>query len=370
MRPLIATALAVLALATTASAQQPDPKDSEAVVATELGTFRFEFLPDVAPDHVAQFIRLARQGYYDGSAFFRVFANGLIQGGDPLLKDPNTQRVLWGTGGLNLLPAELSDTRHVAGIVSTVSIPDKPDSDGAQFFVCVSPQPALNGKYSAFGRVTEGMHVVEAISRVPFGPDDKTEKPVRIVKVTIEPKPKNPFADVPVADLHRTVTLKTTLGTLRIEMHPEWAPETVRNFLTLAQTGWYNGTSFHRVVKGFVAQGGSDDSRSAHPDEVPGEQWVHALKGEFRDDVKHERGIVSMARADDPDSATTSFFLVLGAAAHLDGKYAAFGKVIDGMEVLDAFDKLEVNGETPAQRIELISATVDPVEQTVAPAKQ
>jgi peptidyl-prolyl cis-trans isomerase B (cyclophilin B) len=205
------------------------------------------------------------------------------------------------------------------------------------------------------------MSVVEAISQVPVGPDDKTEKPVRIVKVTIEPKPTNPFADVPVAGLHRTVTLKTTLGTLRIEMHPEWAPETVRNFLTLAQTGWYNGTAFHRVVKGFVAQGGSDDSRTGHAD-VPGEQWVHALKGEFRDDVKHERGIVSMARGDDPDSATTSFFLVLGTAAHLDGKYAAFGKVIEGMDVLDAFDKLEVNGESPVQRIELISATVDPVE--------
>jgi cyclophilin family peptidyl-prolyl cis-trans isomerase len=363
-------ALTLFAAATAAHAQglipkpnQPNPADSEAVVTTDLGAFRFEFLPDVAPEHVAQFIRVAREGYYDGSAFFRVFANGLIQGGDPLLKDPNTQRVLWGTGGLNMLAAELSDTKHDRGIVSTVSIPNKPDSDGAQFFVCVSPQPALDGKYSAFGRVTEGMHVVEAISRVPVGPDDFTLTPVRIVRVTIEPKPKNPFADVPVADLHRTVTLKTTLGTLRIEMHPEWAPETVRNFLTLAQTGWYNGTAFHRVVKGFVAQGGTDDSRIGNAD-APGAQWVHTLKGEFRDDVKHERGIVSMARGDDPDSATTSFFLMLGAAPHLDGKYSAFGKVIEGMDVLDAFDKLEVNGESPVQRIELISATVDPVSQS------
>ncbi len=226
------------------------------MVNTELGTFRFEFFPDKAPKHVEQFIRLARQGYYDGSAFFRVFANGLIQGGDPLLKDAKTQRVLWGTGGLNLLSPEFSDVKHERGIVSTVSIPGKADSDGAQFFVCVSPQPALDGKYSVFGQVTEGLHVVEAISRVPVRSDEKTEKPVRILTVTIEPKKKEPLADTPASELNRTVTMKTTLGIIKIQLQPDWAPETVRNFLTLTESGWYNGTAFHRVVKGFVAQGG------------------------------------------------------------------------------------------------------------------
>jgi cyclophilin family peptidyl-prolyl cis-trans isomerase len=363
----IAVSISVLLLGCGAlCAQQPSSaqqstsaSDLEAVVNTDLGTFRFEFLPDKAPKHVEQFLRLARQGYYDGSAFFRVFANGLIQGGDPLLKDAKTQRILWGTGGLNLLASELSDVKHERGIVSTVSIPNKPDSDGAQFFVCVSPQPALDGKYSAYGRVTEGMHVVESISRVPVGPDDMTEKPVRIVKITIEPKKKEPFADTPVAQLNRTVTMKTTLGTVKIQLQPDWAPETVRNFLTLTESGWYNGTAFHRVMKGFVAQGGMGDTRTTDSD-VPGDRWVHNIKGEFKDGVKHERGIVSMARGDDPNSASTSFFLMLGAAPHLDGQYAAFGKVIEGMDVLDAFDKLEVNGETPMQRVEIISATVDP----------
>jgi len=200
-------------------AQQPSsPSDLEAVVETDLGTFRFEFAADKAPKHVDQFIRLARQGFYDGSAFFRIFANGLIQGGDPLLKDPKTPRNLWGTGGLSLLPSEFSDMKHERGVVSTVSIPNKPDSDGAQFFVCIAPQPPLDGKYSAFGRVTEGMRVVEAISRVPATPDQITETPVRIRKITIEPKEKEPFADTPVSQLHRTVTMKTTLGTIRIEM--------------------------------------------------------------------------------------------------------------------------------------------------------
>jgi cyclophilin family peptidyl-prolyl cis-trans isomerase len=360
MRTVCRLLIAIVLAGGALYAQPSSPSDLEAVVTTDLGVFRFEFLPDKAPNHVEQFIRLARQGYYDGSAFFRVFANGLIQGGDPLLKDAKTPRVLWGTGGLNLLASEFTDVKHERGIVSTVSIPNKPDSDGAQFFVCVSPQPALDGNYSAFGRVTEGMHVVEAISRIPVASDQMAEKPVRILKVTIEPKKKEPFADTPVSQLNRTVTMKTTLGVIKIQMQPDWAPETVRNFLMLTATGWYNGTAFHRVVKGFVAQGGMGDTRTNNNAEVPGDRWVHNIKGEFRDDVKHERGIVSMARGDDPDSASTSFFLMLGAAPHLDGKYAAFGKIMEGMDVLDAFDKLEVNGEAPVQRVEIISATVDP----------
>ena len=91
--------------------------DLEAVVATDLGTFRFEFAPDKAPKHVEQFIARARQGYYDGSAFHRVVANGIIQGGDPLLKNPRTPKVQWGTGGLSLLANEFSDLKHERGVV-------------------------------------------------------------------------------------------------------------------------------------------------------------------------------------------------------------------------------------------------------------
>jgi cyclophilin family peptidyl-prolyl cis-trans isomerase len=323
-----------------------------------MGTFRFEFAPDKAPKHVEQFIRLARQGYYDGGAFFRVIANGIIQGGDPLLKDPKTPRTLWGTGGLNMLAGEYSDMKHERGVVSTVAVPGKPDSDGSQFFVCVYPQPPLDGKYSAFGRVTEGMEVVEKISQIPAGDNGMAQSPVRINSITIEKKKVMPFSDATVDQLRRTVTVKTTLGTIRIKMEPDWAPNHVRNFLMLTETGWYNGTAFHRVVKGFVAQGGMGDERltgAGHP----ADRWVHSLKGEFRDGVKHTRGIVSMARSDDPDSATTSFFLMLGDAPHLDGKYSAFGRVIEGLDVLDAFDKEPVNGEAPVRRLEIIEATID-----------
>jgi peptidyl-prolyl cis-trans isomerase B (cyclophilin B) len=101
------------------------------------------------------------------------------------------------------------------------------------------------------------------------------------------------------------------------------------------------------------------DARAGGPNHAAN-RWVRPLKAEFRPDLKHVRGIVSMARGDDPDSATTSFFLVLGPAPHLDGQYTAFGRVVAGMEVLDAFEKEEVNGETPKRRLELIEATIDP----------
>lgn len=330
------------------------PKDLEAVVTTDLGLFRFEFAPDKAPKHVEQFIRLARDGYYDGSAFFRVVANGIIQGGDPLLKNPKTAKNLWGTGGLNLLPSEFSDLKHERGVVSTVRLPNKPESDGAQFFVCVVPQPPLDGQYSAFGRVTEGMDVVERISQAPADANGVVNQPVRILSIKIEPKKVQPFLNATLDEMRKTVTMKTTLGTMRIKMEPDWAPENVRNFLMLVSTGWYNGTPFHRIVKGFVVQGGTAGTRTH-----PADRWIHPVKGEFRADVKHDRDIVSMAHGDDPNSATTSFFIVLGPASNLDGQYSAFGRVVDGLDVLDAFEKEEVDGETPKRRLEIIEATIE-----------
>jgi peptidyl-prolyl cis-trans isomerase B (cyclophilin B) len=91
----------------------------------------------------------------------------------------------------------------------------------------------------------------------------------------------------------------------------------------------------------------------------PADRWVHPLKGEFRTDVQHVRGIVSMARTDEPDSATTSFFLMLGPAPHLDGEYTAFGRIVEGMDVLAAFEKEEVDGETPRRRLEITGAKVE-----------
>jgi peptidyl-prolyl cis-trans isomerase B (cyclophilin B) len=126
----------------------------------------------------------------------------------------------------------------------------------------------------------------------------------------------------------------------------------------LASTGWYNRTAFHRLAKDFVLQGGMGNTRpegASHP----ADRWVHPLKAEFRPDVKHVRGIVSMARGSDPDSASTSFFLMLGPAPHLDNQYTAFGRIVDGLDVLAEFEKEEVDGETPKRRLEIIEAMVE-----------
>lgn len=355
-------ALLVLALgAFTLGAQTAagPAEEREAVVVTDLGTFRFAFAPEKAPRHVEQFIRLAGEGYYDGSAFFRVVLNGIIQGGDPLLKDPKAKRELWGTGGLRLLKSEFSDLKHEQGTVETVRVPGEADSDGAQFFVCVYPQPSLDGQYSVFGKLTEGLDVVAKISQTPADANGIALEPVRIRRITIEPKRHAPFRDATAAELKRTVTLETTLGTMRLETMPEWAPEHVRQFLNLVAEGWYDHTGFHRLAKGFVLQGGMGyyrEPRVAHQ----ADRWVKTLKAEFRDDVRHEKGVVSMAHGDDPDSATTSFFVMLADTPTLDGKYSAFARVIEGLDILPLFEQEEVDGETPVRRLELVRATLDP----------
>jgi len=330
----------------------------EAVITTDMGAIRFEFLPDKALKHVQQFVRNARAGFYDGSAFHRVIPRGIIQGGDPLLKDAKTPRGRWGTGALGQLPDEFSDVKHVRGTVSTVRIPDKPNSGGAQFFICDSPQPALDGQYSAFGQVTEGIDVVEKISLAPADDQQKTIDPVRIIKITIEPKKTEPFKTATVAEMRREVLLHTSLGDITVALDPELAPEHVRNFLKLVETGWYDHTSFHRIIPGFVVQGGMGATRlpeKAHP----ADRWVHKLKGEFSQ-RPHLRGVLSMARTDDPDSAETSFFLVLAPAPTLDGKYSIFGKVVDGFDTLDKMAQAPRNGEMPITRIELIEASIRP----------
>jgi cyclophilin family peptidyl-prolyl cis-trans isomerase len=346
----------LLGLLAVASCWAQDTSGLEAVVSTDLGTFRFVFAADKAPQHVDQFLKLARQGYYNGSAFHFAVLNGIIQGGDPLLKDSKTPRNLWGTGGMNLLPSELSDMKHLRGTVSAVRIPSKPNSDGSQFFVCVGPQPVLDGQYTAFGQVTEGIDVVEKISQSPIDAKGLLDKPVHILKITIEKKREEPYVNASIDELRKTVTLKTTLGVIKIKMEPDWAPNHVRSFLRLASTGWYNGTAFHRIAKGFVVQGGVGTSRAtAHY----ADRWVTPLRAEFREDVKHVRGVVSMAHGDDPDSGTTSFFLMLGPGENLDGKFSAFGRVVEGLDVLDLFEKEEVDGETPKRRLEIIEATVE-----------
>ena len=160
---------------------------TEAVIETPKGSFTIRLLPEIAPKHAALFVKTAKAGGYDGTTFHRVIMGGIIQGGDPLTKDP-AKASQYGTGGLGLLKAELSDRPFVRGTVAAVRKPSSMDSAGTQFFVCLQPQPALAGQYTVFGEVTAGMEVVDQISTTPVD-GDKAKERVEM-KVTVrEPAP-------------------------------------------------------------------------------------------------------------------------------------------------------------------------------------
>lgn len=159
----------------------------QAVVETTMGNFVIEFLPEVAPNHVGYFLKLASEGAYDGTSFHRVIKYGIIQGGDPLSKDP-AARDRYGTGGLGVLASEFSEEKHTRGAVSAVRIPGKPDSAGSQFFICVTDQLPLDGQYSVYGRVVEGIEVVQKISAVPA--DEKTIATERVEVVSVKIREK------------------------------------------------------------------------------------------------------------------------------------------------------------------------------------
>ena len=335
-----------------------DMTGKQAVIDTTAGTFVIDLRPDLAPNHVGYFMKLARDGAYANTAFHRVIRNGIIQGGDPLSKDP-AKAAQVGSGGLGVLQAEPSREPFTRGAVGAALRPGQPDSAGAQFFVCVTDQPALSGQFTVFGRVSDGLDVVQKISELPADARGAPESRVAITAVTIRdiPPPEPvPFADETLEQLasHRAV-LETTLGSMTIGFTAGVAPEHVRNFLQLAQAGVFDGTAFHRVVRGFVVQTGALDTRGPLTDRQ--QKRVHNLQPEFNN-TKHVKGIVSMARGDDPASAATSFFIVTADAPSLDGKYTVFGRVIDGLDVLDRIESAPVSGESPTTRIDLVKVRI------------
>lgn len=130
------------------------------------------------------------------------------------------------------------------------------------------------------------------------------------------------------------------LGTVKMELYPQVAPESVENFISLVSGEFYNGLTFHRVIPGFMAQGGDPDGNGTGGAD-------YNIKGEFiqngvANNISHTRGVLSMARSQAPNSASSQFFIVTTDSTYLDGQYAAFGKVIEGMEVVDAVVKSEV----------------------------
>ena len=335
-----------------------DVDNKQAVVETSMGTIVIDLLPAAAPNHVGHFITRARERAYDGTTFHRVITRGLIQGGDPLSKDP-AQAARYGTGGLRTLRFEPNAEKHVRGAVSAVLVPGDRDSAGSQFFICVTDQASLDGQYTVFGRVAEGLPVAEKIS-VAAAKDGVPLERIVIESVTIRDKPAarpDPFSTETPAELSRhRVQLDTTFGPITVELFPDKAPNHVRQFLRLVASGAYDGTAFHRIVPFFVIQGGFLPTRKLPLDEQQ-QRFVRKLAPEFND-TPHELGVLSMARGDDPASADTSFFIVLDRAPQLDQKYTAFGRVVSGLEIVTKMSGAILDGETPRTRLEVVRATV------------
>jgi len=236
-----------------------------------------------------------------------------------------------------------------------------PDSASSQFFICYGAQSFLDGNYAAFGEVTEGMEVVESFQTVERKMNGMGEIAIPIKPVVIEKAgmiEKDEKGNPRVMMVMKDFPLETAAvsdesseedagptepvigeNTFIITLYPETAPITCENFKKLVQTGFYDGLTFHRIVDGFMAQGGDPNGTGSGGSS-------QTIKGEFssngvENNLKHQKGVVSMARANDPDSASSQFFICYGDETFLDGNYAAFGKVTEGMEVVDSFQKIE-----------------------------
>ncbi len=337
---------------------------TQAVIETTLGSIVLDLHADAAPNYIRYFITQAKAGAYDGTTFHRMVKFGMIQGGDPLSKDAS-KRAQYGTGGQNAVKAEARALKMLSGSAAAVLVPGRPDSAGAQFFIVLADQPALDGQYTVFGSVADGTDVALKISESVVDAGGLAVDRVEITRVTIRPTPPpepEPFSTETDQQLsaYRAV-LETSSGAITIEFFPDKAPGHVRQFLKLSQAGVYDGMAFHRVAPGFVIQTGALSTRQ--PALTAKQQaLVRNMPPEFNE-TKHVKGIVSLARGDAPDSGQTSFFICTGTSTALDGVYTAFGRVVDGMAVVDTIEAAPRTGEAPNTRIDLKSIRIVKVER-------
>ncbi len=164
----------------------------------------------------------------------------------------------------------------------------------------------------------------------------------------------------PGGDADEVAVIKTTEGEMVLAFWPDVAPKTVANFKKLAKQGFYDGTAFHRVIKGFMIQGGDPNTKDPAKEAAAGTGGPgYTIPAEFNDH-KHVRGVLSMARTSDPNSGGSQFFICLAPASHLDHQYTAFGKLIKGDEVLGKIGDTAVAGSKPLKRMGVESVKIVP----------
>ena len=253
-----------------------------------MGTIVLDLLADAAPNHVAHFITRAREGAYDGTTFHRVIAMGIIQGGDPLSKDP-AQAAKYGTGGLGVLRFEANAEKHTRGAVSAVLVPGPPRQ---RRLAVLHQRHRSAGARRAVHRVRargRGHRRWRRRSRRSPADDDGADRAHRDqegddsrqagagARAVRRPRRWRSWRSI-------ARCIETSLGNITVEVLPDRAPNHVRQFLRLAAAGVYDGTAFHRVVEGFVIQGGHMPTPARAARRAPA-GYVRTLQPEFNADA-------------------------------------------------------------------------------------
>ena len=327
----------------------------------------------IAPITVTNFINLAKSGFYDGLTFHRIIDGFMMQGGDPKGDGTggSTQKITgeFSANGIqNAIP-------HVRGVIS-MARSSAMNSASSQFFIMHKDYSGLNGQYAAFGWVTSGMEFVDEIcENTPVTDNNGTVpkksqpviKSVRVVGNNSEElnqkediTGKETYGEAFSANLsintegHTLRDVEITVknyGIITLTLDETLAPITVANFIKLAEEGFYDGLTFHRIIEGFMIQGGDPEGNGTGGSS-------ETIKGEFsangvENDLLHKRGIISMARSNKMDSASSQFFIMHEDYSSLDGKYAAFGWVTSGMEFVDQICEytpvIDANGTVRAE---------------------
>jgi len=324
-----------------------------------MGRIVIEFFAQDAPRHVEYFVNKAREGAYNGTTFFQLVKDGLIQGGDPLTKNPGA-KASYGTGGLKGgIPDEINKHRHATGAVSAVlqgrrGAPGEvePGSSGTQFFIVVGGQPQLDKKFSIFGRVVEGMDVAAKISEQPASRSGAATERIEIKKLTI--REKTPTADQ-MKGMHAMI--ETSLGNLKLVFTPEGGPNAARSFIRYARTGIYDGTAFYRVSQKYYLEAGQ--SADWPQDSANRKRLLSMWEIPFEPNtIKPLRGAASL-RQMQGGTVGWDFYIIARDNPSLEGKDVPFAKVVDGLDVLDKIAAAEVEGDKPKQRIEIKKITVE-----------
>lgn len=353
-----------LTLNTSASigwtADKTEYDDLEALVETSQGRIVIEFLHADAPLHVEYFVKLAREGAYDGTTFHRLVKYGLIQGGDPLSKNPR-DKARYGTGGLSAGMADEVKAKHMPGAVSSVlaavsvgSIEVKQGTSGQQFFIVLNAgpaQPNLDAKFSVFARVVEGLDVAAAISSANATAAGMAVDRITINRITVREK-------TPTVEQMKSMkaTIETSLGNITLQIVPDSAANAARHFIRYARSGFYDGTTFFRVSQKYFLEAGYPGD---WPQDSPNRKRVFSMwpVAFEKNAVKQVRGTVSLRQGQD---GTVGFYWFALATdnASLDGQHVPFAKIVEGLDVLDKIAAAEVEGDKPKQRIEIKKITV------------